>query len=184
MWRCLFLIPLQPSSPSIMRPSSRVHPPACLIWTFRRVSFACGPRPCLYFQCCNLSDMYTNKRFVQSFTLPPLRVASHLSFDIPFGSCPNTSWRGPLMLRDQVCVMQGDKDLVCFYDRNDPGVCGDRREYIVRSKTKRTLNTLYIWSADAMITGSKFWIHLRYHTCTHSFSLDFISRYRDRLKED
>ena len=41
MWRCLFLIPLQPSSPSIMPPSSRVHPPACLIWTFRRVSFAC-----------------------------------------------------------------------------------------------------------------------------------------------
>ena len=34
-----------------MSPSSRVHPPACLIWTFRRVSFACGPRPCLYFQC-------------------------------------------------------------------------------------------------------------------------------------
>ena len=24
-----------------MSPSSRVHPPACLIWTFRRVSFAC-----------------------------------------------------------------------------------------------------------------------------------------------
>ena len=28
---------------------------------------------------------------------------------------------------------------------------------------KRTLNTLYIWFADAMITGSKFWIRLRYH---------------------
>ena len=51
MWRCLFLISLQPSSPSIMPPSGRVHPPACVIWTFRRVSFACGPRPCLYFQC-------------------------------------------------------------------------------------------------------------------------------------
>ena len=34
-----------------MSPSGRVHPPACLIWTFCRVSFACGPRPCLYFQC-------------------------------------------------------------------------------------------------------------------------------------
>ena len=34
-----------------MSPSSRVHPPACLIWTFYRASFACGPRPCLYFQC-------------------------------------------------------------------------------------------------------------------------------------
>ena len=39
----------------------------------------------------------------------------------------------------------------------------DRREYIVRLKMKRTLNTLYIWFADAMITGSKFWIRLRYH---------------------
>ena len=25
------------------------------------------------------------------------------------------------MLRDQVRVVQGDKGLVCFYDRNDPG---------------------------------------------------------------
>ena len=61
------------------------------------------------------------------------------------------------MLRDQLRVVQGDKGLVCFYDKNDPrGVGGDRREYIVRSKAKRTLNTLYISFEDAMITGSKF----------------------------
>ena len=35
-----------------------------------------------------------------------------------------------------------------------------------------------------MITGSKFLIRLRYHTCPHLFSLDFISESGDRLKED
>ena len=28
------------------------------------------------------------------------------------------------MFRDQLCVVQGDKGLVCFYDRNDPRVVG------------------------------------------------------------
>ena len=42
------------------------------------------------------------------------------------------------MLRDQLRVMQGDKGLVYFYDRNDQrggegGGYGDQREYIVRS---------------------------------------------------
>ena len=40
---------------------------------------------------------------------------------------------------------------------------------------KRTLNTLYIWFSDDMITGSKFWIRLRYHTCPTS-SLSISSR--------
>ena len=63
--------------------------------------------------------MHTNKRFVWSFTLPPLRVASRLSFDIPFGSCLDTCSRDRLMFRDQLRVVQGDKGLVYFYDRND-----------------------------------------------------------------
>ena len=64
--------------------------------------------------------MHTNKWFIWSFTLPPLCVASRLSFDIPFGSCPDTCWWDRLMFRDQLRVVQGDKGLVYFYDRNDP----------------------------------------------------------------
>lgn len=60
MQLCFFLIPLQPSSPSIMPPYDRLHPPACLIWTFRRVAFACGPRPCIFKVVICLACIHTN----------------------------------------------------------------------------------------------------------------------------
>ena len=127
-----------------MSPSSRVHPPACLIWTFCRVSFACGPRPCLYFQCLFVicpTCIQTNGSFEVSLCLHyvSLRVLVLASHSVH--ACPNTCWRDRLMLRDQLHVMQGDKGLVCFYDRNDLGGCGDEREYIVCSYAKQTYCT-------------------------------------------
>ena len=94
--------------------------------------------------------MHTNKRFIWSFTLPPLRVASRLCFDIPFGSCPDTCWRDRLMFRYQLSVMQGDKVLVCFYDRNDRqgGSVGIRGSiFYVHKRSERIVPTLVLFQS-------------------------------------
>ena len=49
------------------------------------------------------------------------------------------------MLRDQLRVVQGDKGLVCFYDRNDPqgGSVGIRGSILyVHKRNERILPTL------------------------------------------
>ena len=53
------------------------------------------------------------------------------------------------MLRDQVCVMQGDKGLVCFYDRNDPGGSVGIRGSIlyVQKRNERIVPTLVLFQS-------------------------------------
>ena len=56
------------------------------------------------------------------------------------------------MFRDQLRVVQGDKGLVCFYDRNDPrgggGVCGDQREiFYVHKRNERIVPTLVLFQS-------------------------------------
>ena len=54
------------------------------------------------------------------------------------------------MLRDQLRVVRGDKDLVCFYDRNDPrGVSMGIRGSIlyVHKRNERIVPTLVLFQS-------------------------------------
>ena len=113
--RCfLFLIPLQTSSPSIMPPSGRVHPPACVIWTFCRVSFACISNVVICMRCIQTNGSFKVSLCLHYVSLPILVLTSHSVHDLTH--LDEIDW----CLRDQWCVVQGDKGLVYFYDRNAP----------------------------------------------------------------
>ena len=53
------------------------------------------------------------------------------------------------MLRDQLRVVQGDKGLVCFYDRNDPGGSVGFRGSIlyVHKRNERIVPTLVLFQS-------------------------------------
>ena len=54
------------------------------------------------------------------------------------------------MLGDQLCVVQGDKGLVCFYDRNDPqgGSVGIRGSILyVHKRKERIVPTLVLFQS-------------------------------------
>ena len=54
------------------------------------------------------------------------------------------------MLRDQVRVVQGDKGLVCFYDRNEPpgGIVGIKGSILyVQKRNKRIVPSLVLFQS-------------------------------------
>ena len=122
-----------------MSPSSRVHPPVCLIWTFRQVSFACGPRPCLYFQCLFVicpTCIQTNGSFEVSLcrhyvSLRVLVLTSHLVHAPTH--VDEIDWCSEIN-----CVSCKEIKVWCVsMIEMTRGALGDRREYIVSSKVKR-----------------------------------------------
>ena len=134
---CLFLIPLQPSSPLIMPPYGRVHPPACVIWTFRWVSFACGPRPCLYFQCLFVicpTCIQTNGSFKVSlclhYVLLPILVLTSHSVHAPT-HLDEIDWCWEINCVSSKEIKVWSISLIEM--TRGGGVCGDQKEYIVRS---------------------------------------------------
>ena len=60
------------------------------------------------------------------------------------------------MFRDQLRVVQGDKGLVCFYDRNDPrgGAVGIRGSILyVHKRNERIVPTLVLFQS---ISGPRY----------------------------
>ena len=165
MWCCLFLIPLQPSSPSIMPPSGRVHPPTCLIGTFCRVSFACGrlDHSCISNvvicpTCIQTSGSFKVSLCLHYVSLPILVLTSH-SVHAPT-HLDEIDWCWEINLH----VVQGDKGLVYFYDRNDRGGGG---------------------AVSVGIRGSILYVHKRNERIVPTLVLfQSISRPRDEIERE
>ena len=130
MWRCLFLIPLQPSSPSIMPPSGRVHPPACLIWTFRRVSFACISNVVICTTCIQTNGSFEVSLCLHYVSLPVLVLTSHSVHALTHLDEIDWCWEINCVSCKEIKVWSVS---MIEMTRGGGGVCGDQREYIVRS---------------------------------------------------